>query len=263
MSNDEDDAGARFTLLGSATRIEAAELANLYVYPRELERCWVRANMITSLDGGATVDGRAGGLAGAGDRALFKVMRESADAIVVGAGTVRAEQYSGAQLTVAARQRRQDRGQSEVPPIAVVTASGALEPDSLLFTRTEAPPLIFTSAASCAATRDRLQGRAEVIDASTADPILVDPAAMLAELGRRGLYRVLCEGGPTLLGDIVGHGLLDELGLTISPMLVGGGAPRIVVSQTAVATSLRTTHILTDEQGYLYTLFSRRDDSQG
>ena len=263
MSNDEDDPGTRFTLLGSTTAVEAGELANLYTYPSELQRCWVRANMIASLDGGATVDGRARGLAGAGDRALFKVMREAADVIVVGAGTVRAEQYSGAQLTVAGRQRRQDRGQSEVPPIAVVSASGALEPDSLLFTRTEVPPLIFTTAVSCAATRDRLQGRAEVIDASTSDPILVDSAAMLAELGRRGLSRVLCEGGPTMLGDIIGHGLLDELGLTISPMLVAGGAPRIVLGDTAVATTLRVTHILTDEQGYLYTLFSRTGASQG
>jgi riboflavin biosynthesis pyrimidine reductase len=263
VSNDEDDAGTPFTLLGSAARIQAAELANLYLYPGKLERCWVRANMIASLDGGATVDGRAGGLAGSGDRALFKVMREAADVIVVGAGTVRAEQYSGAQLTVAGRQLRQDRGQNEVPPIAVVTASGALEPDSRLFTRTEVPPLVFTTAASCTATRDRLQGRAEVIDASTSDQILVDPAAILAELGRRGLYRVLCEGGPTLLGDFVEHGLLDELGLTISPILVAGAAPRIVAGQTAVGISMRTTHILTDELGYLYTLFSRRDDSRG
>jgi riboflavin biosynthesis pyrimidine reductase len=262
VSNDKDDAATRFTLLGSAAPIQAAELANLYVYPGELERCWVRANMIASLDGAATFDGRAGGLAGAGDRALFKVMREAADVILVGAGTVRAEQYSGAQLSVAARQRRQDRGQSEVPPIAVVTASGALEPQSRLFTRTEVPPLIFTSEVSCAATRDRLQGQGEVIDASASDPILVDPATTLAELARRGLYRVLCEGGPTLLGDIVAHGLLDELGLTISPMLVAGGAHRIMVSKTAVATNLRITHILTDEQGYLYSLFSRRGDSQ-
>ena len=253
-----DDAAAQFTLLGSTTRIEPGELANLYDYPSQLDRCWVRANMIASLDGGATVDGRSGGLAGPGDQTLFKVMREAADVIVVGAGTVRAENYSGAQLTVAGRQRRHDRGQSEVPPIAVVTASGALEPDSRLLTRTEVPPLIFTTTVSFTATRDRVQGRADVVDASTSDPVAVDLAAVLAELSGRGLRRVLCEGGPRLLGAMVSNGLLDEIGLTISPTLVGGGAPRIVVGQTAVITELRAAHILTDQEGFLYTLFSRR-----
>ena len=59
----------------------------------------MRANFITSLDGGATADGKSGGLAGPGDRALFRLMRELADVIVVGAGTVRVENYAGAQLS--------------------------------------------------------------------------------------------------------------------------------------------------------------------
>ncbi|MBV8929251.1 MAG: pyrimidine reductase family protein [Mycobacteriaceae bacterium] len=253
----DDDAAMRFTLLGPATAVESAQLPQLYAYPEHLDRCVVRANMIASLDGGATVEGRAGGLAGPGDRAIFKVMREVADVILVGAGTVRAENYSGAVLTVAGRERRQRRGQSELPPIAVVSASGALEPDSRLFTRTEVAPLVFTTTVSFTATRERLQGKADVIDGSTSDPIGVDPTAVLAELARRGLYRVLCEGGPTLLGDVVGADLLDELGLTIAPMLVAGVAPRIVVGHTDVATRLQTGHILTDEQGYLYTLMRR------
>jgi riboflavin biosynthesis pyrimidine reductase len=253
----EDDVGTQFTLLASASAVEATQLAGLYVYPEGLDRCWVRANMIASLDGAATVEGRAGGLAGPGDRALFKVMRAVADVILVGAGTVRAENYSGAQLSVADRQRRQAEGQNEVPPIAVVTGTGALEPDSRLFTRTEVPPLIFTTTASFEATSDRLNGIAEVIDASSSDPIVVDPTAVLAELGRRELYRVLCEGGPRLLGDVVAVGLLDELALTIAPTVVAGGAPRIVTGPTAVTTGMRAGHILTDEAGYLYTRYAR------
>jgi riboflavin biosynthesis pyrimidine reductase len=132
----DDDAAARFSRLDSLTTVDVADLARLYSYPTDLSRCWVRANMIASIDGGATVEGRAGGLAGPGDRVLFKVLREVADVVLVGAGTVRAENYSGAQLSVAARHERQARGQAEVPPIAVVTASGALDLDSRLFTRT-------------------------------------------------------------------------------------------------------------------------------
>ena len=255
----DNDAAARFTRLGSLTSVDAADLSRLYAYPRDLTGCWVRANMIASVDGGATVDGRAGGLAGPGDRVLFKVMREIADVVLVGAGTVRAENYSGAQLSAAARQARQAGGQAEVPPIAVVTASGALDPNSRLFERAEIPPLIFTTNASIAATRERLHGQAEVIDASSADPIRVDPAAVLAELARRGLYRVLCEGGPTLLGDIVALNLLDELALTVAPMLVADSPPRVISSANPASTQLRTEHILTDDVGYLYLRYTRRD----
>src|SRR6185312_11579008 len=122
---------------------------------------------------------------------------------------------------------------------------------------TDAPPLIFTTNTSFAATRDRLQGHAEVLDASTADPIVVDPAAVLGQLAGRGLHRVLCEGGPTLLGDFVAHGLLDELALTVAPKLVGGGAPRMVTSHVAGVTDLHTAHILADDEGYLYLRYTK------
>ena len=100
------------TAVGNAFDTEdAARLAAFYSYPDGLERCWVRANMISSLDGGATDDGKAGGLAGPGDRALFARMRQEADVIVVGAATVRIENYSGAQKTNAGHYlRRQSRG---------------------------------------------------------------------------------------------------------------------------------------------------------
>ena len=257
MAVTDEDATTRFTLLGSVHEVDVGELARLYQYPGELSRSFVRANMIASLDGAATVDGRAGGLAGRGDRALFKIMREVADVVLVGAGTVRAENYSGAQLSVAARQRRQALDQPEVPPIAVITASGALEPDSRLFTRTETPPLIFTTTAMLSATRDRLHGRAEVIDASTTDPIAVDVAAALAELARRGMHRVLCEGGPTLLGQVIASGLLFQLALTLAPKVAAGSATRIAVCGSTVETRLGLSHIVTDEDGYLYQLFSR------
>jgi riboflavin biosynthesis pyrimidine reductase len=253
----DDDAAAQFMRLDAQAPLDVADLPKLYEYPADLAACWVRANMIASADGGATVEGRAGGLAGAGDRVLFKTLRELADVVLVGAGTVRAENYGGAQLSAAARQQRQARGQSEIPPIAVVTASGALDPGSRLFTFTETPPLVFTTTASFTATRDRLHGHADVLDASTSDPIMVDPAAVLAELARRGLYRVLCEGGPSLLGDYVDLDLLDELALTIAPKLVGGGSPRVVASSAALTSDLLTEHVVADAEGYLYLRYAR------
>src|SRR6201998_3500379 len=111
------------TLLGSIRELDDGHLPQLYDYPKR-DGTWVRANFITSVDGGATADGKTGTLAGPGDRLIFHLLRELADVIVVGAGTARIEGYSGVHLGVAQRQRRQARGQSEVPRLAMVTSEG-------------------------------------------------------------------------------------------------------------------------------------------
>jgi riboflavin biosynthesis pyrimidine reductase len=244
-------------MLGPTDSIDDGRLADLYDYPEDLQSCWVRGNMIASLDGGATDDGKAGGLAGAGDRALFKLMRHAADVILVGAATVRIENYSGAQLSVAARQERQRRGQAEVPPVAVITRSGNIDPTARLFTRTEVPPLILTTSRFHDDTHRRLGSVAEVIDASCREPDSVDAATVLEILADRGLYRVLTEGGPLFLGTLIEEGLLDELCLTIAPIMVGGGAKRIVTGLGNVHAKMRRAHLLTDDDGYLYSRYVR------
>ena len=255
----DDGAGIQLTVLGTTGAVDDGRLVDLYAYPEDLQSCWVRGNMIASLDGGATDDGKAGGLAGAGDRAVFSLMRHAADVILVGAATVRIENYSGAQLRVAARQERQRRGQAEVPPIAIITRSGNLDPSARLFTRTEVPPLILTTNRFSDDTRRRLGSVAEVIDASGPEPDSVDPATVLKILAERGLYRVLTEGGPLFLGTLIENGLLDELCLTVAPILVGGGAKRIATGLGNVHTKMRRTHLLTDDDGYLYSRYVRAE----
>jgi riboflavin biosynthesis pyrimidine reductase len=259
----DDGAGTRFTLLGPLDGpIETADdarLVDFYAYPDDLQSCWVRGNMIASLDGGATEKGTTGGLAGPGDRALFSLMRHAADVILVGAATVRMENYSGAQFSVEARQARQRRGQAEVPPIAVVTQTGVFHHDAKLFTRTEVPPLVLTCTQTITEIRRRLGSLAEVIDASASDPELVDGATMLKILAERGLFRVLTEGGPQLLSELIEADLLDELCLTVAPILVGGVARRIATGPGEVHTMMRRTHIITDDDGYLYTRYVRGD----
>ena len=263
----DDAAGVRFTVLdptespdGAAGPIESLDdgrMTDLYAYPNDLRACWVRGNMIASLDGGATDDGKAGGLAGPGDRALFGLMRQLADVILVGAGTVRIENYSGAQFSPAQRQARQRRGQAEVPPIAVVTNSGEFDHDAKLFTRTEVPPLILTCTHAVADTRGRLGSVAEVIDASGPHPDRVDGATVLKILADRKLFRVLAEGGPMFLSMLIEDGLLDELCLTIAPLLVGGMARRVAAGASEVHTAMRRSHLLTDDGGYLYARYVR------
>ncbi|MGV0742410.1 pyrimidine reductase family protein [Mycolicibacterium sp. XJ870] len=253
----DDAAGTHLTVLGQVDHIDDGRLGDLYAYPNDLQKCWVRGNMIASLDGGATEDGKAGGLAGAGDRAVFNLMRDAADVILVGAATVRIENYSGAQLTVAQREARQRRGQAEVPPIAVITASAELDHDAKFFTRTEVAPLILTCSNTVADARRRLGGVAEVIDASGADPGRVDPAVALRILAERKLFRVLTEGGPQLLSLLIENDLLDELCLTVAPILVGGVARRIATGPGQAHTRMRPIHLLTDDEGYLYTRYGR------
>lgn len=255
------DAATQLTALNAASEAFGVDddesLAPLYTYPDRLDRPWVRANMISSLDGGATDDGSSGGLAGPGDRALFALMRQAADVILVGAATAQIENYGGAQMSVAQRQARQARGQSEVPPIAVVTHHADFPHDSKLFTHASVPPLILTSRDNIDDTCRRFTGLAEVIDASGAAPDRVDLKVVLRIFADRGLKRVLTEGGPSLLSLLIEDDLLDELCVTIAPILVGGSARRIASGHGQAHTRMRRSHLLTDDEGYLYTRYIR------
>ncbi|WP_025735532.1 pyrimidine reductase family protein [Mycobacterium genavense] len=243
------------TLLGSGRELDDGELPQLYAYP-DGDSTWVRANFITSIDGGATADGKTGPMASPGDRLIFFLLRELAD-VVVGAGTVRIEGYSGAHAGIAERQRRQARGQSEVPQLAIVTKSGRLEREMGVFTRTEVAPLVLTCTAAADETRRCIGDLAEVIDCSGPDPEKVDEAALLAILPARGMRRVLTEGGPMLLGALIQRDLLDELCLTIAPYVVGGLARRIATGPGQALTRMGCAHILSDDAGYLYTRYVR------
>lgn len=242
------------TLLGSIRELDDGELPRLYEYP-ERDGPWVRANFIASVDGGATADGKTGTMAGPGDRLIFNLLRELADVIVVGAGTVRIEGYSGAHMNAAQRHRRQARGQSEVPQLAIVTKSGRLERDMPVFTRTEVPPLVLTCTEAAEETRRVLTGLCEVLDCSAGDPAKVDEAALLRALAARGMHRILTEGGPMLLGAFVQRNMLDELCLTIAPYVVGGLARRIATGPGQLLARMRCAHVLTDDAGYLYTRY--------
>ena len=253
---DMDDP-VRLSLLGGSGAVDDDDLYRLYAYPDDLTRPLVRGNAIASLDGGATTDGTSGGLGGPGDRRLFTVQRELADVVVVGAGTARAEGYGGVQLTLPQRLARQRRGQREVPPIALVTRSGVLQPDLAVLTGSGVTPLVLTAAAVAAGTKSRLGSAAEVIECSGADPAAVDLSVALDRLAGRGLLRVLTEGGPSLLGSFIAQQLLDELSLTTAPLLVGGTAVRIAVGGTDVVSRMRRAHVLADEDGYLYSRYTR------
>jgi len=199
----------------SATDLDDAALAAHYAWPEARAVPYVRVNFVASLDGAATVDGRSGGLGNAADKTVFHLLRELAEVVLVGAGTVRTEKYNGVQ--------RNTRGRDTPPPVAVVTGTADLDPASRLFTDTVVPPLILTLESAPAGRR------AALADAGGEVVVLprLTPDLLLAELGRRGLDRVLCEGGPSLLGALQAADAVDELCLTVAPLLVGGESGRI------------------------------------
>ncbi|MET7769792.1 pyrimidine reductase family protein [Nocardia sp. NPDC005366] len=242
------------------TELNADDLAELYAYPSSLDAPWVRANFVSSIDGAATSGDLSAGLGTAADKTVFMMLRDLADVILVGAGTVRAENYGGAKTDADRRRALHARGlgghpDGTPPPIAVVTASAALEPECRLFNDTTVEPLILTTATAPAARKRQLaDAGAQVIEAGG---VAVTPKALLAALAERGLYRVLCEGGPHLFGELLEADAVDELCLTTAPLLVGGTARRISLSAHEFQRPMRRRHTLFDTDGTILTRWAR------
>jgi riboflavin biosynthesis pyrimidine reductase len=239
-------------ILPGGQSVTDQQLAALYAYPHMPEAGrWLRANMVTSLDGAATLAGRSGGLSGEGDRQVFAMLRSLADVIVVGAGTARAEGYEPIKPGVeGTRWEWLREGRTPSAPIAVITGRLDLDPDSALLAASpsHARTIIYTTEAA-----PQRQRRAAT-DAGSEVVILgqhrVDLTAVLDDLASRGHRRILTEGGPHLLNQFAGQGLLDELCLTLSPLLTGPDAGRIVRPDGTGGTiprHLSLAHALADE----------------
>ncbi|MFQ6397253.1 pyrimidine reductase family protein [Nocardia sp. KC 131] len=242
------------------TGLSDNDLAELYAYPTQLDAPWVRANFVSSIDGAASSGGLTEGLGTPADKTVFMLLRDLADVILVGAGTARAENYGGARTDPRLRRGLYDRGigghrDGAPPPIAVLTASAAMEPGSRLYTDTVVPPLIITTAAAPQQRKQQLtDAGARVVEAGE---VAVTPKGLLRALDELGLRRVLCEGGPHLFGELMEADAIDELCLTTAPVLVGGTARRISLSARELRTPMTRKHILLDDDGTILTRWSR------
>ena len=180
--------------------------------------------MVAGLDGTAAVGGRVGSLSTAPDQALFRRMRQIADIVLVGAETVRREGYGSVGLDDDAQEQRRRLGQSATPPIALVSRSLAFDWTAKVFA--DAPDDARTHLITCEAAdpgqRAEAEQYAEVI---VAGDDRVEPAAAMQALADRGRRVVLCEGGPTWLGELVAADRLDELCLSVAPLMGGDPLP--------------------------------------
>jgi len=179
-------------------------LHEVYAAP---EGPWLRANMVSTVDGAsAGANGTSRSINTAADMIVFDLLRELSDAIVVGAGTLRAEHY-----------------RPNPKPVVVVSRSG--EVPAGLVGPGSGPVLLATCAAA-----DGLRASTEQLGADNVMVLgshRVDLARMRAELVDRGYHQLLSEGGPRLLRDLLDQGCVDEVDATITPRLVCGNHPRI------------------------------------
>lgn len=231
--------------IGPGTAELIAGLADCYAYPDGL---WVRANMVTSLDGAVSVDGRSGGLSGAADRLLFNVLRSLADVVLVGAGTARAERYGLAKPGSMWPQLRQ--GRPATPPIAVVTRGIGLDLHSQLILGDDSLPRTIVLTTS-KAPADRVATASKTADVLVAGDDEVTAKAAIDALAGLGHRRILVEGGPTLLGQLISANLVDDLCVTISPLIADGHGPRMIVQHGPVDVTRLALATLIEDDGFL------------
>jgi riboflavin biosynthesis pyrimidine reductase len=200
------------------------------------DRAWVAICMIASLDGSTAVEGRSDGLGNDGDRRVFAALRRAAGAVIVGAATARAERYR-------APRRAGLR-------IGVVTASGSVDRSTDLFPSgagflvmpEDGPPAPDGIEVVRAGT-----GQVDIGVALRRLDAVMDPPEF-----------VQVEGGGRLNAAVVDAGCLDELNLTVAPLLVGGSANRVVAGAADHLVGFELAHLLTDDEGYVFSRWVRR-----
>ncbi|HLZ72398.1 MAG TPA: dihydrofolate reductase family protein [Dehalococcoidia bacterium] len=199
----------------------AGHYAELELPPPPPDRPFVYINMVSSVDGKATVDGSERGLGSADDKRMMQELRSHADAVLNGAATLRISGSSPLMRDAALLARRRQRGQAEQPIGVIVSRRGALPLDAPFFTSAKFEGAVVVTEA--ATERQRAAIRA------TGRRLIVVPderengAAIVRAIGRElGVRRLLCEGGPTINQTLLRAGVVDELFLTFAPWLVGG-----------------------------------------
>jgi riboflavin biosynthesis pyrimidine reductase len=203
---------------------------------RPTTRPWVGLTMVASLDGSTVVAGRSGGLSNPSDSAVLSRLRELADVIVVGAGTVRAEGYGPPRKL----------GQR----IGVVTASGHIDLSADLFA--SGSGFVITSEDTA------IDGGVDVVRAGRGG---VDLGVALEgiEMLCRGVAVVQAEGGPRLNGALLEADLIDEIDVTTAPLAVAGDGARLAVSAEAVNRRFELAQLLLDDDGFTFARWRRRD----
>ena len=186
------------------------------------DRPFVFVNMISTVDGRAARDGRSATIGGEADLEQLLELRTLADAVLIGTGTLRAEGYARLVRREERRQRRVAAGLAEDPLAVILSRRFDVPWEAGLFQAPEQPVLVYTSAGA-----DEPPDVPAPVEVARLE--VPDVVPMLADLRARGVRALLSEGGPTLHGALHAAGVVDELFLTISPIVTGDAdEPNIV-----------------------------------
>lgn len=208
----------RFPKPGHVTADEALDELNA-VGAAGPERPYTVVNFVLSADGRAALGGRSAPLSDPGDRAVFHGLRERADAVFAGTGTMRTERYGRLVRDPARRERRVRRGLTPDPIACIMTRSGNVPAEIPLFADPSSHVVVFCPRAP------ELTGVAARVDCVVLEPGELTLTTMMRCLRTAyDVHTLLCEGGPTVFSGLLHEGLVDELCLTVSPWLAGGGS---------------------------------------
>ncbi|HEX5632702.1 MAG TPA: pyrimidine reductase family protein [Gemmatimonadales bacterium] len=204
----------------------------------------LRVNFIASIDGAASHNGVSGPLNNEVDKEVFDVLRMLTDVVLVGAGTIRAEGYGPMRLSRQAVEWRVAHGLPEHPVLAILTSEVDLDPASPLFADAPVWPIIVTHGHGPEGSRRRHQ--LDVLRHSCHVMVCgedaVDPHLMVSGLVARGLPQILSEGGPHALGSLIAADVVDEMCLTIAPVLEGGDATRVTAGGPQTTREMHLAH---------------------
>jgi riboflavin-specific deaminase-like protein len=209
-------------------------------------RPYVVVNMVASLDGRAAVEGLTRGLSSGTDRNLFHLLRSAGDALLIGAGTARTERYGKAVKSDELRAARERRGLVAEQP-TVIASERLMLPSDLPLLQADGAPVIVATGAD-----HELEGvRADVRYERTGR----DLGLLLGRLrSEHGIRSLVCEGGPNLTSQLLAGGLVDELFLSISPLLLGGGDEPTITTGAALASPAGAELVwLCADDGELFT----------
>jgi riboflavin-specific deaminase-like protein len=191
------------------------------------ERPFVAVNMVATVDGRASVEGRTAPISSVADRQVFHALRTRVDAVMVGAGTLRTERYGRIVRDPQRREQRVAAGLAADPLAIVVSGRLDLSCDLPLLASPESTVVIVTASE---ASIDGCAARIEYLRSSPVD----FPASLATLREDHGVRSILCEGGPALNASLLADGLIDELFLTTVPKLAGGAGALTIVGAGSI-----------------------------
>lgn len=243
-------------MVDASHTIEPAELLGAVLHPSVPQ---LRLLAVMTVSGAASLDGTSRSLGNSIDSELLNLLRVWSDAVLVGGGTARAENYFGVKCTNEDKAQRLARGQAEVPPLAIITESFDFDVDTQLFYDTEVPPL-FLAPQHCV-DDPALAGRREALQQaggrilSTGDG---SAHSIIDALRGQGFNRISCEGGPGLYGMLLAAGLGDILHLTIDPTLQGNVEKPLFGGGGDYTTSLEVEDVRVSEDSMMFVRYRLR-----